>query len=332
MTSCTVLVLAACGSESDTSPSGSAGDGSFPVTVAHLYGKTTVPAKPKRIVIVGLTEQDTVLQLGYTPVGVTEWYGNQPQATWPWAREALGDAKPTVLKTTDGFQFERIAALRPDLIIGVNAGLERSDYRKLSKLAPTVAAPADSAKTFSPWDDQVRLIAAALGKRDEGEQLVKDTEDAYAAVAEKHPEFRGRTASFAQNAFYNGLLYAYQNGLNTEFLTMLGFTINPKLDGLIKTAGEQVAISEERLDVLDADVIVFATEEPADVGKLEKVPTFGELDAIKRNRAVFTDGTLAGAMYFMTPLSMRYTLDRLTPQLADAASGKAPRRVVDTAD
>ena len=42
-------------------------------------------------------------------------------------RGALGAAKPTVLSNKDGFQFERIAALRPDLIIGTNAGIKRAD-------------------------------------------------------------------------------------------------------------------------------------------------------------------------------------------------------------
>ena len=83
--------------------------------------------------------------------------------------------------------------------------------------------------------------------------------------------------------------------------------------------------------VLDADAIVFATEKPADIGKLEEVPTFGKLGAVKENRAVYTDGTLAGALYFMTPLSLDYALKKLTPQLADAVAGKAPRRMLESA-
>ena len=73
------VLLAACGSSEDGSsaPAGPA-ETAFPATVEHEYGSTTVPKKPERVVVVGLTEQDTVLQLGYTPVGVTEWYGEQP--------------------------------------------------------------------------------------------------------------------------------------------------------------------------------------------------------------------------------------------------------------
>ncbi len=325
------VLVAGCGSDDDAAPVADApaatADAAFPARVEHKFGTTTVPAKPERIVSVGLTEQDTVLALGYKPVATTEWYGEQPHAVWPWAQDALGDAKPTVLHTTDGFEFEKIAALRPDLILGVNSGMKRPDYDKLSRLAPTIPAGKGSTEYFSAWDQQVELIAAALGKPREGRALIEGIERDYAKAAADHPEFRGKTATFSQNGFYDGLLYVYPDGLGTDFLTMLGFKINPKLTPLVENPGEQVAISKERLDVIDADVIVFATEKPADVAALKKVPTFDRLAAVSQGRSVYTDGTLAGAMYFVTPLSLRYVLDRLTPQLAEAVAGNAPQKV-----
>jgi len=328
-----LLLLAGCGSSgdsadgSDNEATAAAGESAFPAKVEHKYGTTTVPAEPKRIVSVGLTEQDTILALGYKPIATTEWFGEQPDAVWPWAQAALGDSKPTVLHTTDGFEFEKIAALRPDLILGVNSGMSRADYDKLSRLAPTIPPGKGSTDYFSPWDTQVELIAAALGKPEEGRALVKGIEDDYAKVAAAHPDFQGKTATLSQNAFYDGLLLVYPDGLATEFLTMLGFKINPKLTPLQKEAGKQVAISPERLDVIDADVIVFATEKPSDVPALAKVPTFDKLTAVAENRSVYTDRTLAGALYFISPLSLPYVLERLTPQLEAAVAGKAPRKV-----
>ena len=157
---------------------------------------------------------------------------------------------------------------------------------------------------------------------------MRGIEEDYAKVAAVHPEFRGKTATFSQNGFYDGLLYVYPEGLGTEFLTMLGFEINPQLSPLQKKAGEQVAISTERLDVIDADVIVFATEKPSDVAALAKVPTFDKLPAVAEHRSVYTDGTLAGALYFISPLSLPYVLERLTPLLEAAVAGKAARKVV----
>lgn len=330
-----LLVLPGCGSSDDSgggsrgAAAASAGDAPFPARVEHRFGATTVPQRPKRIVSVGLTEQDTVLALGYKPIATTEWYGEQPYAVWPWARAALGHAKPTVLQNADGFEFERIAALRPDLILGVNSGMSRADYEKLSRLAPTIPPGRGATDYFSPWHQQVELIAAALGKRAQGRALVQRIEDDYAQVAADHPEFRGKTATFSQGGFYDGLIYVYQDGLATDFLTMLGFEINPKLTPLQKKPGVQVAVSAERLDVLDADVIVFATEEPSAVADLKRVPTFDKLGAVADHRSVYTDETLAGALYFLSPLSLPYVLERLTPQLEQAVAGQAPRRVVE---
>lgn len=325
-----LVALVGCGDDDKTrtATQAAAADSGFPARVAHKFGTTVVPAKPQRIVTVGLTEQDTVLALGYKPIATTEWYGEQPNAVWPWARKLLGTSKPTVLHTAEGFDFEKIAELRPDLIIGVNSGMKRGDYEKLSRLAPTIAAGKGSTDYFSPWDQQVRLVAAALGKRAAGEALVRDVQRRYAAAAAANPSFRGKTATFSQNAFSDGLIYVYPPGLNTEFLSMLGFTINPRLTPLVKRRGEQVGISAERMDVLDADVIVFATEKPSDVTALRKVPTYRRLDAVAEHRSVYTDGVLAGAIYFMTPLSLRYVLDHLTPQLQTAVAGKAPQRVL----
>lgn len=317
---CVALVISA-------QPAGAAA-AKFPATATHKFGTTTVKAKPKRIVIVGLTEQDTVLALGYKPIATTEWYGKQRYAVWPWARKALGNAKPTVLTTADGLQFEKIANLRPDLIIGTNAGMKRGDYKKLSAIAPTVAGVKGGTDYFSRWDRQTELIASALGKRADGKALVKRVKDRYAKARAANPEFAGKTVTFTQNAFSDGVIYTYPQGLNTEFLTYLGFTISPKVTALEKKKGEQVQVSAERLSVLDADAAVFATEKRSDVKALDKVPTFRRLKVVSENRAVFTDATLSGAMYFISPLSLPYVLDRLVPQLKKAVAGTAPHRMI----
>ena len=329
-----VLLLTGCGSSEDEVQSTAAastpatGEPTFPQTIEHQFGTTTVEKKPERIVVVGLTEQDIALQLGYKPVATTEWYGEQPSAVWPWAQEALGDAKPEVLSNADGYELEKIATLRPDLIIGVNAGMEQKTYDQLAKLAPTIGTPKGGTQYFSPWDKQVELVAKALGMPERGAELIQGVKDSYAKVAAEHPEFAGKTATFSQNAFYDGEIYVYPEGLGTDFLSYLGFTINPKLTPLAKNPGEQVGVSEERLDVIDADVIVFATEKERDIANLKQVPTFKFLEAVKNRSAVYTDPTLSGAMYFTTPLSFQYILDKLTPALKDAVAGHSPETMI----
>ena len=326
------LLLAACGSDDsesaaagDSTASGAAEGGTFPATVSHKYGETVVPEEPKRVVSVGVSEQDVLLQLGVVPVGVTEWYGEQPDATWPWAHDLLDGAHPEVLHTTNGLEFEKIAALEPDLIVGTNAGLTKKDYQLLSAIAPTVTSDEGANDFFSPWQDQVLQIARGLGREADGQRIVDDTEAAYAKVAAEHPDWADKTATFSQGGPYDGILYVYPAGLSTSFLTELGFTMTTGLEKYAPERGSQAEISAENVGLIDADVIVFATEDQKGFEGLQDFGTIGSLPAVKENRAVYTDGTLAGAIYFDTPLSRAYVLEKLTPMLEQAAAGEAPR-------
>lgn len=330
----TALVLAAAALSACTSSAATAEENSnyttepsdtFPVTVEHQFGETTVDAEPQRIVVVGLTEQDILLELGVTPVATTEWYGEQPYAVWPWAADLLGDAEPEVLHTTDGFEYEKIAALNPDLIVGTNAGLDQETYDKLTEIAPTVASVEGSEQYFSSWQDQTRVVAAAVGRSAEGEELIEGVESAYAEAAADHPEFEGLTATFAQGGAWEGNLWVYPDGLNTDFLTDLGFTITPGLEEHAPEEGVQAQISAENTGLLEADVVVFATEEPDAIDDLLEFGTLSTLPAVTEDRAIYTDGELAGAIYFLTPLSQKYVLEQLLPRLESAVAGEAPR-------
>lgn len=87
----------------------------FPVTINHKFGTTIIPREPSRVVTIGYSEQDAVLALGVKPVAVRDWFGDQPYAVWPWAREALGDAQPQVLRMPFGeLDYEAIAVLQRD--------------------------------------------------------------------------------------------------------------------------------------------------------------------------------------------------------------------------
>lgn len=313
-------MLSACSSGADAD---SATDGS--VTVSHAFGETVVPDDPQRIVSVGLTEQDTLLALGVVPVGVTEWYGEQPDATWLWAHDLLGGAHPEVLSQTDGIQFEKVTALEPDLIIGTNAGMSEDDYTRLSAIAPTIAHSDPDSPYFEPWDQQARTIGLALGKEAEANALVDDVRAQYREAAQAHPEFAGKKAVLLQNALYDNQAIAYQDGLSTDFLTSLGFEIPSELDAFVTEEDAQAYIPLENLSVLDAaDVLLWATEGPEDRAALEAEPVYGTLEEVRENRLVFTDGITAGAIYFTSPLSLPYLLDSLVPAFSSTLAGSGP--------
>lgn len=109
-------------------PTASAAPDSSGVTVTHAFGTTFVPAPPKRVVSAGFTEQDDLLAVGVVPISTTEFFGNEPYAVWPWAQTKLGGARPTVLSLTNGIEVDRIAELKPDLIVATNAGVDADTH------------------------------------------------------------------------------------------------------------------------------------------------------------------------------------------------------------
>src|SRR5919106_684828 len=198
--------LAGCGSSDDASSASDGGTSQrgFPVTIEHKYGSTTIESAPERVVVAGLRDQDALLALGIVPVATTEWYGEHPGAIFPWAKDELGDAPvPTVLDDTDGIEIEKVAAQRPDLILGIYAGIKEKEYEALSKIAPTVAQPKDEPDYGSSWQEETLITGQAVGKPDEAQKLVDDTEKLIADARAEHPEFEGQAAAIVSD--YRGV-------------------------------------------------------------------------------------------------------------------------------
>ena len=323
----------ACGSDGDAGPAGPAADASvgsaFPVTLAHKYGSTTIRSEPKRIVTVGLTDQDAVLALGKVPVGTTEWLGGYKGAIGPWAADKLGGAAaPTVLKDTGtGPQTEKIAALRPDLILAVYGGLTKAQYDTLSKFAPVVAQPKEYNDYGVPWQNQTEIIGKALGQEAKAKELVTGVESGFKKAAAEHPGFAGATAVMATP--YEGMFVFGSQDPRSRVLTNLGFTLPTDLD---KVIGDEFGadISKERTDLLDTDAIVWIVSDTTkDRAKLRQDPLYADLKVAKDDREVFVKETsdYGNSVSFVSVLSLPYMLERLVPQLSAAVDGKTATKV-----
>ena len=321
------LLLTACGSDDEggASPptsSGAAGveAGALPVTIEHRYGSTTIEKPPERVVVAGLREQDALLALGVVPVGTTEWYGEHPGAIFPWADEALGDApRPEILDFTDGIEFERIAGLRPDLIVAVYSGLTKKDYETLSKIAPSVAQPPGQVDWGSSWQDEILTVGRAVGKPKEAEKLRDEAEAKLASAAEENPEFKGQTAAVATP--YQGIWVYGPQDARSRLLTDLGFTFPTALEDV---GGDDFGgqLSGEKLDLLDVGALLwFANPGPAEKVRDNKV--YSRLKVRTEGRDVFLpeNGELYEATSFISVLSIPLLVDELVPKLAAAADG-----------
>ncbi len=159
-----------------------------------------MPTDPQRIVSVGYNDQDTILALGGTLAGTFDWYGDYPYGVWPWAQDLLGDAQPEIVGTAStNIDFEKVAAVAPDLVVGTYSGLTQAQYDKLSAIAPTVAQPADFADYGVPWQDQTRILGDALGKKDKAAELVSSVETQFDDVRAANRRSRERPSSSARS-------------------------------------------------------------------------------------------------------------------------------------
>ena len=308
-----VTGLTGCGSDDSSAEDpagGSTAAGAFPVSIENKFGTTEIPAEPERVVTVGFNDQDFVLALGVTPVGVRENLGDYDVTTRPWAQEQLAGAEfPTVGGAE--IDVEAVAALQPDLIIGVYSYLDQAVYDQLSGIAPTLAQTDEYADGATPWQEQTLLTGQALGLDDEAQQLVEDVEGQFQQAVDEHPEFAGTSIAVDLTGVGSGHYLLGQDDLRTQFFSDLGFTVP-------ETSTD---VSQERLDLLDTDVLAVngysADDAAAD-------PLFSALGVVTEDRTVLLgsySGATSAALGFGSPLSLPYLLETVVPALAQAADG-----------
>ncbi|GGL36143.1 iron-siderophore ABC transporter substrate-binding protein [Phycicoccus endophyticus] len=330
------LAVSACstgpsgGEEAQSSASTTAPADAFPVSVEHTYGTTTIEAAPTRVATVGWADADTLAALGIVPVGAPKitWGGNEAGST-DWFDEQLASigADPSDVTRYDdsaGIPFDKIAATAPDLILGLSSGISEEDYDKLTKIAPTVAWTEKAWGT--PWQEQVRTIGEAVGRSQDAEQLVTDTEQTISDAVAAHPEIEGKTAAwawFTTTDLSTVGLYTTSD-LRPQMLTELGFEPSPTVVEL--SAKDPSAfttnLSAEKASSLQADIIVFYAQDESTAQALKKNDLIGQIPALADGHYVAsTDNAVALSMSLPSPLSMRTAVEEFLPKLVSAVNG-----------
>ncbi|MGW6836719.1 iron-siderophore ABC transporter substrate-binding protein [Streptomyces sp. NPDC054949] len=316
------LALAACGGgdsdKADTAKSGETGSaaGAFPVTLEHKYGSTTIAEQPRKVVTLGLSDQDAVLALGVKPVGAVDWFKEQPYGKWPWAKDLWGSAPPQVVGERDEYNMEKIAALKPDLIIAQYSGMKKEQYDTLSKIAKVVAQPKGSEDYQATWQVMTEQIGKALGKDAETEKLIAGIDARFKAVRDKHPEWKGKTVSVGE-PYEPGKFSAFSpKDPKVIFLSEMGFTTSEAYRTAL--GKENVAdLSSERLDVMEADRTVWlGTSETEAAMKAD--PLYQKTKVHQEKRDLFLpydNPDIGAALSFNTVLSIPYAIDQVVPKL-----------------
>jgi len=289
------------------------------VTINHLFGQTVIKQPPKRVVSAGYTEHDDLLAVGVVPIAVTNWFGDQPLAVWPWAEQELGTEHPAVLKLDNGIAVDQIARLKPDLIVAVNAGLDADTYQKLSAIAPTVPQSGGDA-FFEPWKQQASTIGQAVFRADKMTSLVDAVDKQFAGIAKQYPHWSGKKALLMEGALWQGNVVATLAGWRTEFLNQMGLVID---DG-IKQFGQQfeqdqhAVIPRDQITVVldSADVVIWTTHSQDEQKALLADKEVAASQATALHRHIFTTQEQAGAISFASPLSYPFVAAQLPPEIA----------------
>jgi len=312
-----LATVAACGSTDDNTAapaaSGSAA-AAFPVSIEHKFGSTTIEKKPERIVTVGWNDQDFVLALGEVPVSTREWFTEYP--TYPWVAAKLGGK--TLPTFSAEINYEAIIKQKPDLILAIYETINKETYEKLSQIAPTVIQSKSYADEMTPWDVQTLTTGKAIGKPAEAQALVDKVNAKIDAAKKANPQFAGKVLveDYGPEKGQHWLVPA--NDPRRALFDALGFAAQT----------ESADVSEERLDLLDRDVLFINGATKTD---MLKSAVFSRLKVVKEDRTLYTSFStpLAGALSYSGPDALLYALDILVPQLKNATDGDPATAVAD---
>ena len=281
-----VLALAACGGKEETKDK-KEDSGIF--TYKAVNGDIKVPKNPKRVVVLAGYTGD-LIKLGIPVVGADQWSMDNPQF-----KDALKDAK--LISDED---VEKIAELKPDLIIGYDTVKNKE---KIEKIAPTVLF------TYNAYDylQQAVEIGKVVNKEKEAQAWVDDFKTRAADTGKEIKAKIGEDATVSVIESFGKEIYVYGNnwGRGTEILYQAMKLNMP--EAVKKDALKQgyYAVSSEVLKKYAGDYMilsVFGDQDPA----FTKTKYYKEIPAVKNNRVFRVN---ANEFYFNDMMTLDFQLD-----------------------
>ena len=304
-----VLAIVSAAAIAVTGCSRGSGDGS---TDADSAGEV-------RVASLGLGDADTVLALGITPVAVAPWGAQgdgDGSGVGPWAKELVGDAQPEVIyNTASGFTaqvLEQVTASDPTQIIAVNQAVDQEAKKSLEDIAPLTVKPEGFKDWQIPWEEQVKTIAAAVDKEEEGEELIGQAQDALEQFKNSHLELQGKRAAIVMP--YDGKLGLYTPGDGRgQFIEDLGFEIPQELQG--DGSSFFVDYAPENYSQLNDVDYLFVLDYNGLVEQVKNDPTFQNLEVVRDGRVRYLDTDIGNAMSMPNPVTIPWVTERFEEQL-----------------
>ncbi|MGW2181501.1 iron-siderophore ABC transporter substrate-binding protein [Streptomyces sp. NPDC001732] len=323
-----VLALGGCSSgDGDKKDSGTAGKsgGAFPVSIKSALGTAEIEERPERVVTLGQGSAETAIALGHTPVGIEKYeWGSDKTGYLPWIHEAVkksGDKLPTQFTGGEDIDFEAITELEPDVILAPWSGITQKDYDILKDIAPTVAYP--DLPWSTDWDQQIEIVAKALGQPDEGKNLTSKVEKQLADAAATRPNYKKHTFSYIYNTGPGTLGVFKPDEQRVKMVSSLGLTVDPVVNTFEETKGTDSALigleNAEKLKNSDL-VFTFYTDDKSRK-EIEAQPLYAAIPAVRSGAVVAgKDNSFVTASSIINPLTVPWVIDRYLPLIDKAVA------------
>lgn len=288
-----VLVLAGCGG----------GDAGATRAYTDAEGRTVeIPVDATRIVALSEPTLDAALALGIKPVGTSLGRGQGTIASYLHAR-AQGVESVGILAQPN---LERIAALRPDLILGDGtATLDDATLDKLERFAPTAIV----GRNGGHWRTTFQGAADALGRKQRGAELLAVYDKRVADIRSRLGANADAEVSIVRWGGI-GLPAIVKEDLSAgSVLKDIGLR-RPRFQRG-RGPGHTVPVSLEHIEYLDGDYIFFgslgagggasggSSDTPANLASArlaleyaEDTPGFTRLKAYREKHIVPVDGSI----------------------------------------
>lgn len=290
-----------------------AAEASWPVTIDHRFGSTTIDARPERVVSLDTQWTDVLVALGAPLAAEAIDPSSGDTGRFPWQTDVPASVEG--IPVVDQIPFEAIAAAEPDLIVITYFLTDESDYETLSQIAPTIALLTDN--EVDSWQDIATAAGEIFGDQQAAADLIDEAAQRNADLLAEMPGLEGKTYAFANyvpgDAMY---VVADPDDGSATFFGQIGLQIDPDLLAIADGATGRVKLSLESIDQLDADVLILLTN-GADP---DEIAGYSLLPAVQSGAVAILDVATITGLNTPTPLSIPYALGVLHPALVAAAA------------
>ena len=300
--------------------------------VEHEMGETEVCSQPKKVAALSPHILDSILALGVQPAAYAasdayslsrdsniKTYDN-PTEQIPYLG-SLVTTQPVIVGDRKSPSLERLASLKPDVIIGEHFNNE-DEYAFLTQIAPTLLFSDKDTDGQQSWKNDIQGIAQALGKELQAEELLTVHERQIAQTrAALQPVLQAYPRIFVMT-FTSAKVISSPGSITGRLLKEIGFeVIQPEdIEG-------HTEISLEIVPQVETDLIIvlsWNTDSPADSeSTIQKRwannPLLSSMPVFQKGRVFFVDTYLWGGTT-RGPIADQLVLEQLPKLLMPLVS------------